>query len=346
MQNGEKIMLLKELTQCYGISGYETKVKDLIVENVTDYCDSLIKDSIGNLIALKKGSGTDKKKIMIAAHMDEIGFQVISITSEGFLKVKKLGGISAHTAFMNRVTFENGITGVVACNEKIDKIASADMDKMYIDIGAIDKEDALKYVDIGDIAGYIGEYTELINNNIMSKSFDDRIGCYMMIEALKRVTSPYHDIYFVFTVQEEVGLRGATVAAERIKPDLGIALDITGSFDVPGDPNGNAKLNGGAAICISNAAVICDKGIVDSMVECAKEYNIKYQLDILTNGGTDAGAINRSFEGVKVGGISIATRYGHSSCSIVNKNDLENCIELLHRYLEKNISIETEKVYK
>lgn len=339
-------MLLKELTQCYGISGYETKVCDLIVKNVKDHCDSLTRDAIGNLIAFKKGTGSNKKKIMLAAHMDEIGFQVTSITSDGFLKVKKMGGVSAHTVFMNRVHFENGLTGVVACNEKIDKIASADMEKMYIDIGATSKEDALKYVDIGSIAGYIGDYAEMTNNNIMSKSFDDRIGCYMMIETLKRITAPYHDIYCVFTVQEEVGLRGATVAAERVKPDLGIALDITGSFDVPDDPNGNAKLNGGAAICVSNAAVICDKGIVDSMVACAKEHNIKYQLDILTNGGTDAGAINKAFEGVKVGGISIATRYGHSSCSIVNKDDLESCIDLLHRYLEKNIVLETETVYK
>lgn len=339
-------MLLQELTQGYGISGYETRVSDIIVSHVKDHCDSLIKDAIGNLIAFKKGSGSNKKKIMIAGHMDEIGFQVINITSEGFLKVKRMGGVATHTVFMNRVKFENGITGVVACNEKIDKIAGADMEKMYIDIGATSKEDALKYVNIGDIAGYIGEYSELLNNNIMSKSFDDRTGCYMMIEALKRLKSPYHDIYFAFTVQEEVGLRGSKVASERIKPDLGIAVDITGSFDVPDDPHGNAKLDGGAAICVSNAAVICDRGIVDSMVECAKEHKIKYQLDILTNGGTDAGAINQSFEGVKVGGISIATRYGHSSCSIVNKNDLESCVQLLHAFLEKNISIETEKVYK
>ncbi|MEG2295687.1 MAG: M20/M25/M40 family metallo-hydrolase, partial [Oscillospiraceae bacterium] len=157
---------------------------------------------------------------------------------------------------------------------------------------------------------------------------------------------PYHDIYFAFTVQEEVGLVGATTASERIKPDLGIALDITGSFDVPNDMHGNAKLGKGAAIKVSDAGVICDSDIVKNMVACAKKYNIPYQLDVLTNGGTDAGAINKSFRGVKCGGISIPTRYGHSPHNIINKQDLQSCINLLTHFVSEEIEIITEIVYK
>lgn len=339
-------MLLKKLTQTYGISGYESKVADLIIEVVKEHCDSLMKDAMGNVIALKKGNGSNKKKIMVAAHMDEIGFCVVNITSDGFLKVKKMGGISAHISYMSRVQFTNGTQGVIASTDKIDAIKGGDIDKLYIDIGATSKEDALQYINIGDIAGYIGEYAELLNDNIISKSFDDRSGCYMMIESLKELKTPYHDVYFVFTVQEEVGLIGATTASERIQPDLGIALDITGSFDVPNDMHGNATLGKGAAIKVSDAGVICDSDIVNNMIACAKKHNISYQLDVLTNGGTDVGAINKSFRGVKCCGISIPTRYGHSPHSIINKKDLQSCIDLLTQFVSQEIEIVTEIIYK
>lgn len=260
--------------------------------------------------------------------------------------MKKVGGVSAHCSFMNRVMFRNGVVGTVAACAKPEDFKSGEIDKLYIDIGAGSKEEAEKYVKVGDCAMFQGEYRELIGRNVMAKAFDDRSACYVQIEALKAMGIPYHDVYFVFTVQEEVGLFGATTSSERIRPDLGIAVDITGSFDVPGDGEGNAVLGKGAAISISNACVICDEDMVEQMVECAKEHQIQYQFDVLANGGTDAGAINKSYQGVKAVGISIPTRYGHSPNSIINLDDLQSCIDLLRTYVERSLRIVTEEVFK
>ncbi len=218
---------------------------------------------------------------------------------------------------------------------------------MYIDIGSTSKEDAEKYIGIGDCAAFIGEYHSINEDIVMSKALDDRAGCHIMIEALKKIKNNQHDLYFVFTVQEEVGLRGgATVAAEQIRPDLGIALDITGSFDIPGDEYGHAVIGGGAAIKMADASVLCDQVLVEAMIDCAKREGIPYQLDVLKNGGTDAGAINRSRYGVKSLGISIPTRYGHSPSSMVSLKDIDACIRLLKSFLEEPIRVETRRVIK
>lgn len=338
--------MLKELTELWGVSGYEKGISDYIAEQVKDYADEIIRDAIGNLVVLKRGNGKDKKRIMAAAHMDEIGLCVVKITDEGFLKVKKVGGVSAHCSFMNRVVFRNGVVGTVAAYDKPDNFKTADIDKLYIDIGAASKEEAGRYVKIGDCAMFEGAYQELAGKNVMAKAFDDRCACYVQIETIKSMGTPYHDVYFVFTVQEEVGLFGATASSERVKPDLGIAIDITGSFDVPGDEHGNAVLGKGAAIKVSDACVICDEYMVGQMIECAKEHQIKYQLDVLAGGGTDAGAINKSNQGVKAAGISIPTRYGHSPNSIINLDDLQACIDLLKNYVERSLQIITEEVFK
>lgn len=338
-------MLLEQLTQTFGVSGYETQVAELVIKEVLPFADAVTKDAVGNIIALKKGTGGNKK-IMCSAHMDEIGFSVISVDEKGLLKLKKMGGISAHNSFMNRIVFENGVKGTIGSYLKPNDLKEADVTKLYADIGAKDKEDALKMVSIGDVASYSGKYEKLANNRVMSKALDDRIGCYIQIEALKRLEKPYHDIYFVFSVQEEVGLIGATTAAERIKPDLGIAIDITGSFDIPNDTDGYAVIGGGAAIKINDSSVICDKALVNKMINCAEKNKIKYQRDALNAGGTDAGAINKSYMGVKALGISIPTRYGHSPNSIVSLSDTEDCIALLKEFLQEEISFETEITYK
>lgn len=338
--------MLKELTQIWGVSGYETKVSDFIVTQVLDDADEVKRDAIGNLIVLKKGNGENKKKIMVAAHMDEIGVSVVKITDKGLLKVKKMGGVSPFISFMNRVEFRNGTVGTVSCSEKIENVKPGEMNKMYIDIGASSKEEAEKYVRVGEPAMFQGSYVELAGRNVMAKAFDDRSACYILIEALKTMGTPYHDVYFVFTVQEEVGLFGSTTSAEGIQPDLGIAVDITGSFDVPGDDYGNPVLGGGAAIKVNDSSVICDEGLTQVMIDCAVQNDIAYQLDPLPAGGTDAGAINKSNAGVKAVGISIPTRYGHSPSSIINLDDVDACIALLVKYTESPLSIVTETIYK
>ena len=338
--------MLKELTQIWGVSGSEGGVAGYLIAQCAKYADTVKIDAIGNLIMLKKGNSTNKKKIMCAAHMDEIGLCAISITDDGFIKVKAMGGVSAVSTYMNRVRFKNGAIGTAAAVEKITDGKLVMLDKLYIDIGASSKEEALQHVAIGESAVFFGDYVELIGRNVMSKAFDNRSACYIMAKALQKMGTPHHDVYFVFTVQEEVGLRGATVAAEAIHPDLGIAIDITGSFDVPADDLGNAVIGGGAAIKVNDASVICDAELVQAMVDCAIKNKTQYQMDVLANGGTDAGAINRSGTGVKAVGISIPTRYGHTPNSIVNLDDIEACTELLTNYIQENLFIETEIIVK
>ncbi|MEG0773963.1 M42 family metallopeptidase [Clostridium sp.] len=327
-------MLLKDLTQAFGVSGYEKEVREVIREAVKDYADEITVDPLGNLIVYKKGIGENKKKVMAAGHMDEIGFQVIKIDDKGLIKVRGLGGIPVPATVMNRVQFRNGIVGIVSSTVKIEDIKN-DIKKLYIDIGAQSKDEALKYVKVGDVASYVGEYIELKDNNFTGKALDDRIGCYIMIEALKKIDKPYNDLYFVFTVQEEVGLRGATVAAERINPDLGIALDVTVANDYPNAPEVSNVLGGGTAVKVSDGSVICNEYLVEEMVKCCEENNIKYQLDVIDGGGTDAGAINRSNFGVRAAGISVATRYVHGPNCFVNMNDTLASIELLSKYVNR-----------
>lgn len=303
----------------------------VILAEVKQYADDVIVDALGNLILYKKGSGDNKKKIMMSAHMDEIGFQVMKIDDKGFITARALGGIPVQASVMNRVQFRNGIQGIIANSCDFDGLKN--IKKLYIDIGASSKEEAEKDIKIGDVGCYVGEYMELKGNNISAKGLDDRIGCYILAEALKKTDTPYNDLYFVFSTQEEVGLRGATVAANRIQPDLGIAVDITSSNDYPNCGEGSNKLGGGTAIKISDGSVICDEYIVDEMIKCCEANEINYQRDVIDAGGTDAGAINRSNFGVRCGGISIATRYGHGPNAVVNMDDVNASIALLAAYV-------------
>ena len=328
-------MLLEKLTQAFGVSGFESEVAKIVVGEISGHVDEIITDPLGNVIALKRGNGKDKKRIMVSAHMDEIGFSALKITDDGYIKVKKMGGVSAFTSFMNRVVFKNGISGIIGCTEKIEKIEAADIGKLYVDIGVSSKEEAQKLVEIGEPASYESAYKELCNGCVTAKALDDRIGCYILIESVKKIREAYNDIYFVFSVQEEVGLIGATVSAERIKPDIGIAVDITGAFDTPDNKEGNTVLGGGAAIKVLDNSVICDENLVREMVLCAKNGNIPYQRDVLAGGGTDAGAINKSGSGVKACAVSIPTRYGHSPHGIVSMKDVAACIDLLSAFINK-----------
>lgn len=333
-------MLLKELTQAFGVSGYEKEVREIIKEAVKDYADDMFTDALGNLIVYKKGIAENKKKIMLAAHMDEIGLQVTKIEDNGAIKVKMLGFLWIPTTYMSRVIFRNGIMGVVSSTIKLEDVKN-DFSKLYIDIGAQTKEEAMKHVKVGDVASYAGEYYELMDNNIMAKGLDDRIGCYMMIEALKKINAPQNDLYFVFTVQEEVGCRGSIVAAERIDPDLGIAVDITPAHDYPCDLEGSNTLGAGTAIKVSDTSVICDEYLVDEMVKCCEENNIKYQFDVIAVGGTDASSINKSNFGVRAAGISVATRFPHGPNAFINMKDVEASIELISKYVDRTFSFES-----
>jgi len=326
-------MLLKELTQTFGVSGRESEIAALIKKTAAPYVDEFMDGgALGSVIAVKHGSSANPKKIMPSAHMDEIGFCVMAITGLGMVKVRAVGGIPAGLTYGQRVRFQNGIVGVVGCDCPIED-AKGDVSKLYIDIGAKNKEDAEKMVSCGDFACYEAPYTELANRRVSTKALDNRIGCYILLECMKKYQNPVHDVYYVFSAQEEVGLRGARTAAQAINPDEGIAVDIGGCFDTPdNNGKGTAVLGGGASIKVMDMSVICDEGIINKMKKIGQD-GVKVQMEVLAGGGTDAGAINQVGEGKACGGISIPTRYGHGPISMVDLEDVDNCIDLLGKYI-------------
>ena len=329
--------MLKKLTQIMGVAGYEKEVREFIVKEVEPYADSLSVDALGNLTVFLPGKGADCKKIMLAAHMDEIGYQVTKIESDGRLRVCQLGWLWTAASYNMRVVFRNGAVGVVSCDGEIEE-ARQKTNKLFIDIGCKTKEEALKLVNIGDVCCYFSPYAELANGHICSKALDDRIGCYQMIELIRRGKDRYNDCYYVFTVQEELGCRGSTVAAERIQPDIGIAVDITPAHDYPCDLQGSNEVGGGAAIKISDPSVICDEYLVAEMIACCGEHDIRFQRDVIDKGGTDAGSINRAFQGVRSCAVSVVTRYPHSPNSVISRADVDAAIELLHHFTDRQFS--------
>lgn len=326
-KKGFKMELLKNLTAVYGPSGREDSIREKIEQEISGLADEIYTDALGNLIAHKKGNG---KKIMLAAHMDEIGVVVTFIDENGYLRFCAVGGLYNEDMNARRVCFSNGVTGVIGCeeNNKDRKIG-----KMYIDIGAKDKEEAESLVSVGDMGVFCGEFYER-NDIVISKAMDNRAGCYVLINAMKNAESE-NDLYFVFTSQEEVGLRGAKTSAYGIAPDYAVAVDVTDTGDTPEGIKMAVKLGKGAAIKVMDRSVLCDSYIRSTLIELAKENNIDYQLEIMTDGGTDAGAVSLSGSGVKTGGISIPTRYIHSPSEMVSKKDLESCTKLLSAFINK-----------
>lgn len=315
--------LIKDLVESYGPTGFETEVIDKIRAYVTDYVDECYVDSLGNLIARKKGSG---KKVMFSAHTDEIGVIVTYIDDDGFLRFSNAGGLNLLTLLGNRVRFANSTIGVIG-REK-GELKDLSLDKLFIDIGARTKEDAQKRVSIGDFAIFHREFTDL-GQRLVAKSMDNRIGCAVLVEAIRKLEHADHDLFFAFSTQEEVGLRGARTAAYGIDPDLGIAVDVTRTGDTPEAPRMDVSLGEGAAIKVKDSSVIAHPKIKDLMVRLAEANQIKYQLEVLEAGGTDAGAIHLTRSGVPSGTISIPCRYVHSPSEMVDLGDVQNCVELV-----------------
>lgn len=323
--------LIKKLTETYGPSGSEDTIREIIRNEVVAYADEVRVDALGNLIAVKKGS---KPKIMLAAHMDEIGIIVTFIEDKGFLRFANVGGVFPFTLFGQRVIFANGIVGTFGV-EKPDelkelKVSGVKLSKMFIDIGAKDRGEAERLVRIGDVASFHREMTDL-GARLISKAMDDRIGCVVLIETLKRVAKEDLDneIYFVFTVQEEVGIRGARTAAYGIDPDIGIAVDVTLTGDTPEAPTMAVKLGGGPAVKVKDMSVISHPKVKNLMVKVAEEEDIPYQLEVLEQGGTDAGSIHLTREGIPSGVLSIPARYVHTPSEMVDFGDVENAVRLL-----------------
>ncbi|MBP7999993.1 MAG: M42 family metallopeptidase [Chloroflexi bacterium] len=327
--------LIKKLVEAFGPSGFEDQVRELIHAEIAPYADEIRVDALGNLIALKKGNG-EGKKVLISAHTDEIGVMVTHITKEGFLRFTNIGGVFPVNLMGGRVQFANGLQGVISADRSEDRTKLHPLNKYYIDVGATSREDCP--VQVGDAAGFYRPLL-VLGKRLVAKSMDDRIGCVVGIEALKRLQNSPHDLYFVFSTQEEVGLRGAAAAANGLHPDVSIALDVTGTGDTPECYPMSVSLGQGAAIKVRDGGMIAHAGLVRLMRQRANDAGIPYQMEVLEGGTTDAYAMQIAGPGSISGCISIPSRYIHSPSEMVDADDVESCIRLLLEILTHPIQL-------
>jgi endoglucanase len=334
------IELIKTLTEAWGPSGYEHQVRALIREEVAELADDIQVDGLGNLICRvgEEGAG---KKIMVAAHMDEIGVMAnYAEPNTSYLRFTNIGGLIYTTLHGNRVRFEDGTIGVIGTHDAFGsgRKSVSSTDDFYIDVQSEGKEMAVAE---GSPAGFWREMQQR-GKRIVAKSLDDRIGCVVAIEAMRKLkeTGTPNEVYFAFTVQEEVGLRGARAAAHSIDPDVGIALDVTATGDEIKNRKMAVKLGGGAAIKVHDTSLIVPREIVDWMVDRAESDNIPYQRELLTGGGTDAGAIQTTRAGVPSGCISIPTRFLHTTSETVDIDDVQACVDLLAGLLSNDVDLD------
>lgn len=320
---------MQRLNAAHGPAGDEKEICEVIMELARFYADEMTVDTLGNLIVRKKGSGP---KVMFAAHMDSIGFIVTHIEKEGFLRVGRIGGITPHDVAFTPVRFKNGTRGIIVPEENAD-FGKLKLDECFIDIGAKSDEEAKKLVHVGDTVVY-DTTVNCISDKVVSPYMDNRVSCAVLLDALKRMPAECeNDVYFVFTVQEEVGIRGAKTAAFAIDPDFGVAVDVTDVDDTPGsEKNGTVQLGKGAAIKVMDSSVICHPDVVTKMEKLANEKNIPTQKDILRAGGTDAGSIHVSRMGVRTGGISVPCRYIHTPVEMADVTDFKACVDLTIAY--------------
>ncbi|MEZ4518801.1 MAG: M20/M25/M40 family metallo-hydrolase [Chloroflexota bacterium] len=334
--------LIKTLVEAYGPSGFEDGMRDLIRPLVEPYADDITVDAMGNLIVhlgpAKAPADGEPLKVMIAAHMDEIGVMASHITEEGFLRFTNIGGVFPHTLLGGRVQFGNGVTGIIGCDRLEDRGKIHPLNKYFIDVGATGRDDVP--VAVGDAAGFVRPF-EANGSRLIAKSMDDRIGCVVAIEALKRLSRDRmnHDLYVVFSVQEEVGTRGAQAAANGLLPDIGIALDVTGTGDVPEARSMNVSLGKGAAIKVKDSGMISHAGLVRLMRKRAEDAGIDYQLEVLERGSTDARSMQIAGPGCAAGCISIPCRYIHTPSEMVDAADVESSVALLVEILSNPIDL-------
>jgi len=325
--------LLQKLTETFSPSGYESAIRDVIRAEVESLADEISVDALGNLIA-RKGQGG--KKIMIAAHMDEIGLVATHIDANGFVRFTGIGGVYPQMLIGGRVRFANGTPGVMYTEPFEKPTDSPSMEKMFIDVGATSNKN--HPIKIGDVAAFERPFLDL-GDRLVAKSMDDRIGCYVAIETLRALKKTPHEVYFVFTTQEEVGTRGAGTAAYGLDPEIGVALDVTGWGDTPARKNFEMYLGKGPAVKIKDGGMLADPRVVDWMIRTAEKAKLPYQREVLLGGTTDARAMQVARAGIPAGCISIPCRYVHSPSEMVDYNDVQNAVKLLTAMLSAPVEL-------
>lgn len=334
-------MLLKELSELNGVSSNETAVRHFIRDRIQGKVETLHTDRLGNLIASK---GQEKKgpKIMLSAHMDEVGLMVVGIDPSGLLKIKAVGGVDERVLLSKRVLVgPQQVPGVIGAKpihlqEREERQKPVPLSALFVDIGATDRSDAEKAVKIGDLIAFDTKADFFGDGLFKGKALDDRAGCAVLLNIIENQYAL--PLYYAFTVQEEVGLRGATVAAYGINPDLALVIETTSAGDVPPLKKHQAStgLGHGPAISFMDRSVIVHPKLVETLVAVAEAAGIPYQFRQATTGGTEAGAINQTRAGIPAAVISIPCRYIHSPVGVLNLNDFQETIKLIDAVL-KNI---------
>ncbi|MBN6887944.1 putative aminopeptidase FrvX [Cytobacillus horneckiae] len=353
----ETLTMLKELTDAKGIPGNEREPREVMKKYITDFADEVTTDKLGSLIAKKTGK-VGGPKIMVAGHLDEVGFMVTSIDDKGFLRFQTVGGWWSQVMLAQRVTIvtmKGDVTGVIG--SKPPHILPAEARKkpveikdMFIDIGASSREEALEWgVKPGDMVVPYFEFTVMNNEKmLLAKAWDNRIGLAIAIKVLEALKNEDHPnvVYGVGTVQEEVGLRGAKTSAQMIEPDIGFGVDVGIPGDTPGvtEKEALSKLGNGPQIILYDASMVSHKGLRDLVTDTADELNIPYQFDSVPGGGTDSGAIHLTHKGVPALSITIATRYIHSHAGILHRDDFENTVKLIAEVIKRLDAETVEKL--
>src|SRR3990170_5851801 len=336
---------LEKLSNATGVAGREEEVRNLMTKMMKPYTDEVTVDKLENVIATKKGKKA-APKIMLAAHMDEVGLMIKTITKEGFLQFTKMGGIDDRILLAQKViihTSKGLLDGIIGSKpphiqkeEERKKIIA--YDELFIDIGAENKEETAKMgVKVGDPAVFDAKFAKIGKDTVIGKAFDDRIGCAVMIETLKLLEKTDCTVYAVGTVQEEVGLRGAATAAFGVDPDVGIALDVTVAGDVPGvrEFDTSVKMGKGPALTVTDAGLITHPKVLRWLIDAATENKIEYQLETGLPGTTDAARISLARQGVPSGAICVPARYIHSPLGLISLRDAENSVKLATATVQK-----------
>ncbi|HCO69554.1 MAG TPA: aminopeptidase [Mesotoga infera] len=332
--------LIEKLVTISSPSGREHAIREVIAGEIKPYVDEMKIDPMGNLVALKKGKSG--RKLLFDGHMDEIGVVVTHVDSKGFLRVDSIGGLSPYMLLGSRLVFDTGASGVVDVEGETIKdlretMKSLDYDHIFVDIGATDKEDAEKKAPVGTFGTYDSTFVDL-GKRLVSKSMDDRIACAIMIQVLKELEKPEDDVYFVFAVQEEVGIVGASVAAFDIMPDMAVAIDVTAGPDTPKSfKRMGFNLGGGPTIKIKDRGSISSSRVVSRLKEVAEKRDIPTQYEVLIFGGTDARGYQMTGRGIASGTVSIPCRYVHSPHEMVDYDDVLNAVRLLKALAEEGV---------
>lgn len=329
----ELLELIQTLNAAHGPSGDEGGIRERLAELARPLADEISTDTMGNLIVRKLGSGP---RVMLCAHMDSIGFIVTHVEENGFLRVGRLGGISPKEAAYTPVRFAGGARGVIVPEEKAD-FGKLKLDECYVDIGAKDRETALKAVAVGDTLIYDSPcFTN--QGKVVSPYLDNRISCAILLKVLEEMELCPNDLYVVFTVQEEVGLRGAKPAAWAVDPDYAVVVDVTDVDDTPGSEKcGTVRLGKGPAIKIMDSSVICHPDMIQKLESQAKTLDMPTQRDIMRAGGTDAGVMHTTRIGVRTGGVSVPCRYIHTPVEMADLQDARDCAKLLCAFVQSKL---------